>query len=244
MDLFTTYQNLTVGVFGTLCVAIGYLYKAQRSKKENIKSALYLLLEIWHRMTIFAKIDFEQELESFISEICKKFPKFIMSDKEKTTIKKQFSPILINMLHQIAIEGYNSLEDAFKEAVSNISKDDPVLAYKINNSSNIKGTINHIDRYLQESIKTFGGSQGQLENLFSKKIQEMVSIDLLKNLERDVILLSRRLSLVSEFKVRRLIRKRKKKIAQTDLSEMNKWINEIIPMIVEFNNQMQPTTKP
>ncbi|WP_157671913.1 hypothetical protein [Desulfuromonas soudanensis] len=137
MEFFEKYPGIAITIITLIGACIGYVYRARKEKKENLNISLYLLLEIWHRLSVLAKFNFDPEFDEVINELTNQLPEAKLDEDQKNEIKRYFTPILIEKSHKTALSDFGTYTDAFDSAVLKLSKDLPFFAYRINSTSRI-----------------------------------------------------------------------------------------------------------
>ncbi len=89
--------------------------------------------------------------EQIIREIKRQFPSENISESEVCATKAHFTPILIETARGIALSDLDGYQERYQEAVSLISSDDPIFAYKISSASKTKKFLKFLDSYLEKS---------------------------------------------------------------------------------------------
>ncbi len=108
MELFkiiSAYPKLSMAILSPVLLCIGYFFRLRVEKKKNLKGALYILLEIWHRLSVFYRNDFSGVYDQVFSQIQKLFPNQEIPKEMLDSTKKQFSPMLNNLSRNVALVG-------------------------------------------------------------------------------------------------------------------------------------------
>lgn len=244
MDLTNIDSKLLIGVITPILLAVGYFYRARKESIENRKVALYILLEIWHRISVFYRNDFDDVFEQIIREIKKQFPNENISEGEISASKTHFTPILIETARGIALSDLDGYQERYQEAVSLISSDDPIFAYKISSASKTKKFLQFLDSYLERSLAPI--EENEIGSVLSKSLKSHMTrhaeLDSIKDLESDIRRLSLKVGLLTFLSSAWLIRKRRSNLAKFGSGEMENLVaNVLAPAMAEFNKSIQPT---
>lgn len=235
MEFFEKYPEITIAIITLIGVCIGYIYRARKEKKENLNISLYLLLEIWHRLSVIAKVNFDQEFDELINELAKQLPEAELNEDQKSEIKKYFTPILIEKSHKTALSDFSTYTEAFDSAVLKLSKDLPFFAYRINSTNRIRKLFSFLDEYLEHALiplSEMGEKKAaHLANEMNLKVRE----DALSDLEKDIKILSFEIGILDYISAIIVIRRRRKKLVKVDKTEIQKLVKDIlIPVLNEF----------
>lgn len=244
MDLTNIDSKLLIGVITPILFAIGYLYRSRKESIKNRKVALYILLEIWHRISVFYRKDFDDVFEQIIREIKRQFPSENISESEISASKAHFTPILIETARGIALSDLDGYQERYQEAVSLISSDDPIFAYKISSASKTKKFLKFLDSYLEKSLAPI--EENEIGSVLSKSLKSHMTkhaeLDSIKDLESDIRRLSLKVGVLTFLSSAWLIRKRKSNLAKIGSGEVENLVaNVLAPAMTEFNKSIQPT---
>lgn len=246
IDLITAYPKLFLGIFTPLLLVLGYFYRVRIEKKKNKKLALYLLMEIWHRMSVFYRQDFDDIFEKFLNEIKKKLPGQQISDEEISTSKVQFLPIISDLINNSALSDLEDYQERYQQAVSLISEDDPIFAYKISSASNTKKFLAAIDAYINKSLAAFETAEEDkiLAGILKKNLTGNINLDAIQDLEKHIKHLAMKISIITYFKSISAIKKRKKNLQTIDDETVEEIMAKILmPSIHEYVKKSNPLEK-
>lgn len=235
--------SLLIGILTPILLAIGYFYRSRKESIKNRKIALYILLEIWHRISAFRRTDFDDVFDKLFYEIKKQFPEENISVNDLKESKRHFTPILIENIREIAISDLDSYQDKYQEAVSLISSDDPIFAYKINSASKTKKFLKFIDSYLEQSLESIRENEigNKLSQSLKSHLTKHTEIDSIKDLESDIRILSLKVGIFTYFSSAYIIRKRKGKLTKFDNGTIENLVKNVLtPAMIEFKKSIQP----
>jgi len=233
-----------IGVITSILLAVGYFYRARKESIKNRKVALYILLEIWHRISVFYRKDFDDVFEQIVREIKRQFPAENISESEISASKAHFTSILIETARGIALSDLDSYQERYQEAVSLISSDDPVFAYKISSASKTKKFLKFLDSYLEKSLAPIEENKigGVLSQSIKSHMTKHAELDSIKDLESDIRRLSLKVGVFTFFSSAYIIRRRRSNLATIENKEVENLVaNVLAPAMTEFNKSIQPT---
>ncbi|KUJ73977.1 hypothetical protein AVO42_00725 [Thiomicrospira sp. XS5] len=244
IDFTSIYNNILIAVLSPALFAIGYLYRSRKENLKNRKIALYILLEIWHRISIFYKKNFDDVFDQIVSEIKEQFPREDISENEIRESKNYFTPILMEKVREMALSDLDNFQEKYQEAVSLISSDDPIFAYKIGSASETKKFLKFLDSYLEKSFSPI--EENDIGNKLSQSLKTNMTrhaeLRAIKDLETDIKKLSFKVSLSTYLSSIYTIRTRRKKLAKLKNSEVKNLVKNILtPAVTDFNKSISPS---
>lgn len=244
VDLTNIDSKLLIGILTPTLLAVGYFYRARKESIKNRKTALYILLEIWHRISVFYRKDFDDVFEKVVKEIKKQFPSENISESEILASKNHFTPILMEAARGIALSDLDSYQERYQEAVSLISSDDPIFAYKISSASKTKKFLKFLDSYLEKSLAPI--EENEIGSMLSQSLKSHMTkhaeLDSIKDLESDIRRLSLKVGIFTYISSAYIIKKRRSNLAIIDNGEVENLVTNVLaPAMTEFNKSIQPT---
>lgn len=244
-ELISNNPKLFLAVFTPATLCIGYFYRDRKEKQENLKAALYIILEIWHRMAVLYRKDFDSYFDALTEEIIKKVPEEEFTEEQRKATKEYFTPILKATTQSAAFSDIEHYQESFDEAVKLVALNDPFFAYKIGSAGNTKKFLKTLDQYLEtalEPLEAEGGESLILSKALKEHLTSHASIDVLSDLERDIYQLSFKISSYSYLKSLMAVRRRKKKLKGFSKKEIELLVGSVLfPAMEEFNKQRQAT---
>lgn len=241
LDLVKSYPMLVIGIVTPLLLAIGYFYRARRESKKNQKLALYSLMEIWHRMSVFYKSNFDDVFDKVMSEVQKHYPQEEFSNEGMDAAKAFMTPILIQTAREAAFSDLDGYLEKYQEAVSLIASDDPIFAYRINFASSTGKILGCLDSYFRQILSGQESHEaGQAVFSFLREsMTERMQIESLKELESNIKQLSIKISFRTLLASVLAINKRKRMLDRMDDSLVNEMVsNVLVPVISKLNEQL------
>jgi len=225
------HKEIFVAVLGALCVAIGYWFRLRTERRQNLREALHLLLEIWHRVGVLTARSPHDSIDVLATKISERFPGITMSPGEVAATKAHFVPILLSHLRALALEDVDTLQKDYLRAVSLIARSHPVYAYRLEASARIKHRLQFLDGYLADAyapLEQQGGTSGVVLSTMRDRLAAYVHEDQLQDIEDGLRGLALRVSLLTWIEVRLLIRKRRQLLATTPDREVGEYVDSVI----------------
>tara|TARA_B100001063_G_C16590420_1_gene465368 strand:+ start:29 stop:796 length:768 start_codon:yes stop_codon:yes gene_type:complete len=152
---FTEFIGLFVVALGALFGGLGYYLKERAQRLKNIKTALYFLLEIRH----VASREFacEETIGDDYLKYCLDFFKGKGLDIEEG-MPEQIENLIRGHISSIIAESKQRLDQeflkSFNSALSDLSRDYPVISYKIRGSESLTNYIILQKSYIDEVKKS------------------------------------------------------------------------------------------
>lgn len=184
-DLLTSLIVITAATgFG----AVGYLYRSQRERKANFNAALHLLLEIWHHAGLLTKPDVSADFKRLTRELEKAFPGTDLPSEAIEPFQAHIESTLQDSLQKKAFDKFDTLQEAYATVVHLIAKSDPIYAYHLETSGNIKTILNLMDDYMTQALIPLGdGEEAQrFKRCLQREVSEYVQKDLMDSLEKSL----------------------------------------------------------
>lgn len=215
MILVKQNPEISIALIGLLAALVGYFYRARTEERQNLREALYLLLEIWHRMTIVAYQDFDRFFLLFRERLLVLHPDAQFTKEQFDAAKAHFIPILQRTATGHALKDFSGLQDAYKKVVQLTARSNPVYAFRVESVSGTSKLLALIDEYLKEAFAPFddeGGVSAQVSEQLKSTVHFAVTENMTRDLQNDLLGLAARISVWTLLDVVLVIRSRRKKL--------------------------------
>lgn len=233
--------TLVVAGVGVLAASAGYFYRARVEKHQNLCEALYLLLEVWHRMTRVTYLQVDQAFDLLIARLRALHPEAVFSDTEVETWRAHFVPHLRSALTAQAHRELPELQADYQKLVKLIARSDPVYAYRVKSVSRMSERIAYIHQYLTCAFPMPGEAQPVMEDFVGRIKNAAISAvneEETRDLERDLRGLALRVGIGTYLKVVVLILERRFKLARVSPAAVDDLIKtRLEPMIKDLLEQ-------
>ena len=241
IDFIDFDKSLLIGILSPFLLAVGYFYRSRKENKRNRKLALYTLLEIWHRVSIFYRKDFDDAFDLVFIELRKQFPNERITEVEIEASKAHFSPLITEILRTTALSGLTGYQDKYQDVISLISEDDPIFAYKISAASKTKRFLGFLDSYFEKTLESIENGSAESQHLaetLKSHMAEHAKLDCINDLEADIKILSFKVSIYTWLSCIYTIKKRRKSLKSIENHEVEALVKNIIaPAINEFSKK-------
>jgi len=216
-SIFLAMLSLIVGL-------ITYFYKVWRESTKNKKLALYYLFEAWFRLSILYKKTYDTEFDKLRNSLDTNYPHTRISDNEFENQKKSWSKVIFQQSVSSSLSDFDMTAQALESAIKAIALDDPILAFQLNTSQDVNKVQDYLSGYsatIQENaaIKELIEKNIIDQNLLAETLshaQNTHLIEILKQLESNIIFLSRKISFYCYKKSKKTIEKRKENIGEVN----------------------------
>jgi hypothetical protein len=236
VDFLELHSALVIAILGPIFLATGYFYRAGLEKRSNLREALYLLLEIWHRISMVATRSPEALLDTLADRIRVRFPGADFSEAQLRATKAHFSPILRKLVRGSALADVEGLQEAYAKVVRLVARSHPIYAYKLESASRVRRRLAFLDQYLTEAFASLDQEGGQA-GAFAAKLRECLNShaeqDATKELQKGLRGLAWRVGAMSWLDIQLLIRRRRRELAHTSSEEIDQLFDEILLPLLE-----------
>ena len=201
------------------------------------------MLEIWFRLSIFYKQNYDKEFSALFNEIKKIIPQFTPNEDVLSKLKNILTPLIFQLSIKTNLSDYDCILEKLEKSIELLAQENPIIAYKLNTARDIYKAQDYLDEYISEISKTDiiddivhekSISNEQLATLHNTAKNHQL-LEITKNIENNIVKLSFHLSIITLIQTIKLLRFRKKSINTVDdeqLAFMKKmaisFINELL----------------
>ncbi|MDK2595238.1 hypothetical protein [Pseudoalteromonas obscura] len=190
-----------VGILITAMFACGsYYYKNRQEKKASARRVLYLLLEIRYSFYI-NEFDSNDEVNAYTEKI-KNVAGTQFSDEEIETMRNNaFKPHFKSTKEAIKPNLETEILKYYDDALFELSKDEPVLAYKLRGKRAVEKvystTSDQLDTFFSDSKSVFKdveSSEPERVEAVIDAFKQVIRQKALEDLDQDILVLARNCS--------------------------------------------------
>ncbi|NVJ67476.1 MAG: hypothetical protein HWE16_13390 [Gammaproteobacteria bacterium] len=226
LDFLTSNPEWGTVVFGAFTAIAGYWFKSFRSKKKNLRKALFLLIEMWHYLYAISAFHPNMFSKKIIASLKANFPKLELPGDDiaqheqllELYLKQYIAPITKDM----ANKGITPVRNPLTDAINEIASDYPFISYKLNSGISTDDLVQSLN-----SICGNLDSESIDHNLITEQVSDHIYKDTAKLLEKNILSLSLKIGIESWIKAKYFIRKRKNKLKLDEKSIQE----DILPFI-------------
>lgn len=190
-------EKIVIAIVSALAGSLLTIYlKARMEQKKALKEALFYLLEIWHIARVSVLLDSKKLLLMFLENFGKHYPSISISDEERAQMEKQFVQFINACLKPTYSGQGETLNSSYLSSVRKLSSDAPILAFELTGNSNLQALLVALDQYKKETEDRLANEEAKvLFEEFFAKVNQLVYLDALKELEHHLKRLGIRISI-------------------------------------------------
>lgn len=227
---------------GALLSGVGYFMKSRAERLQIKRNILFHLLEI--RFLLVSSYEDPRKITESYIEVCNRFfEKAGMGADEgppeplKMLIENHLKNVIDAVKPKIEVDFISSYESSLKD----LSKDDPVLAYRLRGRENLKEFLQVQDKYISsfEELDLFKENplmadvvSGHFDEASRLSMEKLIS-----EINNDVLLVSRRCGLGHWWNCRKIIRRKLEPTSCFDEDELEQALGALFVQIVESANK-------
>ncbi|MBU2983719.1 hypothetical protein KO528_00015 [Saccharophagus degradans] len=247
-EFISQHPKIAMAILSPMLLVAGYFYRSRKEKRGKLSVALFTLLQIWHKLSVFYRKDFDGIFDTLINELIKVIPEEEFTEEQRAATKEYFVPIFQQSAKTDALSGFDIYAESFDSVINIISTDDPFFAYKISSSGKVKSYLSWLDSYLATVMKPLddeGGDSGLLAQTVKSHVTSHAASDTLNELEGAIKELSLKIGIFTYFQACKTIRKRRKQLNEFSQTEARDIIEKVLlPAMNEFkkSSKRDPVT--
>jgi hypothetical protein len=214
--------------FGWLLNETGQWLKGRKDDKKIKKTVLYNLLETYH---IFKRLDNADIINQITEIVFKKIPKGEQTEELKKNLFTYYNLTLQELNEDHIAEELNNLENSFTKSVDDLSKVDPIRAYRLKGKTRIINVFDWLDDYFENLKNNFPADAIEIENATDKlidKIRPEIITGAIKDLEEEIKKISLNISLITRYKANKIIRIHNKPAREEDKAKVEVFLNNYL----------------
>lgn len=217
MDIKIVVSLISIAgiALGILASGLGYFYKVRSERLKTTKETLYYLLEF--RAHFMASSCSPRDLSQEYINICEKFFK---SKGIANTAPPPEIAILLNQMFQSIVDSItpnisNEFLIAYEASLKNLSKDNPVLAYKLRGKETYSDLFDMIRKY-NEQLSNLSIVLDDIDPAhLNKQISDMADWGFNEHLgqtDADIARVAKQCDLPTRWEVRKILKKKDKPV--------------------------------
>jgi hypothetical protein len=232
MDNWKPYA-LAVGstVFGWALAQVSSWWSNRGQRQRTKKRMLFYLLELEY---LIARMDVEEGVDHLIQAIKGKLGP-VFTEADERMIREQVRPLLVRVSIENTAEEIDELEDAYHDAVEELSYIAPFIAYRLKGRTRLFKRFEMVKNLLEkvpDVDPTIKPEQlGALGEFFESLHPKLITEDL-KLVRSELVSLSWRIGLVALWKAKRRVR-RSEVLSEDDKKDMDDYIDELLSFMMQ-----------
>jgi CRISPR/Cas system CSM-associated protein Csm2 small subunit len=237
-----TYLPIITGLAGAFVGAflkeLGTFFQLRREDKRTLKTVLYNQLDLWIEVR-------RCDPTTYISLVFESLNRKIdPSGKASNEINHSFQQVqtqLAQVFKNVKLGEPEKIQQRYQESIAALAKVDPVLAYKLSGKADTESVHGKIEslidaaRKLSEPDKEISESDSRFLETGKDLLRNKLIKETSETLERDLLSVARRISLVTALRAWLTLRKQKTKMKDETSAEMDKLLDEILAIAPRIN---------
>jgi hypothetical protein len=227
---------------GALLSGIGYFMKSRAERLQVKRNVLFHLLEI--RFLLVSSYEDPRKITESYIELCKRcFEKAGLGADEgpPESLKMLIENHLKNVIEAVKPKIESDFISSYENSLKDLSKDDPVLAYRLRGRENLKEFLQAQDEYISsfEELDLFKENPFMadvLSDQFDEASRSSME-KLILDINSDVSLVSRKCGIGHWWSCRKIIRRNMEPTNCFDEVELEKALDSLLVQIVEAVNK-------
>lgn len=222
---------------GALIKELGTFYQVRREDKRVLKNVLFNQLDIWREVR---RLYFGPLLAATIKQVSESFSSLGPPFNQVPSQIDQIRPLVVGFLRDVKLGEPERLQQRYQDSVNELSKVDPVLAFRLSRRAEVKHSLAKIDAYLERAFASLMAEESEPE--FARKLNERLSADIeeativrtLRLLQEDIWRVSRRISIVTCFRALWTIQKVKTSTLEQDPDDqrlLDQYVNHVSELV-------------
>ncbi|CAG5086026.1 hypothetical protein [Parvicella tangerina] len=232
-ELFAVIISLVGIAFGWFLNSMGKWFNRRKESQQIKNHALFTLLEINYN---FMLLNDDSRIELALTKM-EKFVPEAEREEMREFMKPFYSQILNKSISEQVKADLEKVEETYSNAVQELSKIDPVRAYRLHGKSNIFRAFDAIDSYFESIEVEFPMNEEDLEELdnVQDSVTELVEPEILKaaidDLQDEIKGLSKSIGYRTWLKCKKAIDNIDFSISPTEMKTIDTLLETLIPQV-------------
>ena len=228
---------------GAFIKELSSFYQIRREDKRTLKKVLFNQLDIWYEVR---RLYYAPVLTLVFKKLSERFSQEGIPYEVIYSQLEQARPQFVALFRQVKIGEPEKLQPRYQDAVNELAKVDPILAFRISGKAEIEGSLNKLDALADKAaevsineadLEATNNLMEQLEPVY----EEAVVLRTLTSLEEDIWRVSRRIGIITCFRALWSIHKVKTRMIAEKDPEGDKIIDVVAAQIIEMSNKHNTT---
>jgi hypothetical protein len=218
---------LSVG-FGWFLNELGQWFRTRKEDRKTKKQVLFYLLEIHFT---FNKFDTSEITNLLSRKVLERIPKNEQTEEAKEYINQFYNGMIGSFVEDNVAESLAETEEHYTKSIKELSKLDPITAYRLNGKNKIFQVFDLLHDYYDEVKETFPNEPGLNEQieLTVETIKPEIIKDAISDLEDEIRGIALSINLWTWCRARRTVNNTKTKIRKDDEKKIDEMLNMVMP---------------
>lgn len=214
--------------FGWFLNELGQWFRTRKEDRKIKKQVLFYLLETHFT---FNKLDTSEITNLLSQKVLERIPKNEQTDEAKQFINQLYAGIIGGFVEDNVAESLEEIEEHYTKSINELSKLDPITAYRLNGKNKIFNVFDLLHAYYDEVKETFPNESGldeQIE-LTVETIKPEIIKDAISDLEDEIRGIALSINLWTWYRARKTVKNTKTKVRKDDEKKIDELLNMIMP---------------
>lgn len=228
-----TYISALLSVaFGWFLNELGQWFRTRKEDRKIKKQVLFYLLETHFT---FNKLDTSEITNLLSKKVLERIPKSEQTDEAKQFINQLYAGIIGGFVEDNVAESLEATEEHYTKSINELSKLDPITAYRLNGKNKIFQVFDLLHDYYDEVKETFPNEPGLNEQieLTVETIKPEIIKDAVSDLEDEIRGIALSINLWTWYRARRTVNNTKTKIRKDDEKKIDELLNMVMPKMTK-----------
>ncbi len=214
--------------FGWFLNELGQWFRTLKEDRKIKKQVLFYLLETHFT---FSKLDTTEITNLLTTKVLERIPKNEQTDEAKQFINQLYNGIIGEFVEENVADALEETEEHYTKSISELSKLDPITAYRLNGKNKIFQVFDLLHDYYDEVKEKFPNEPGLNEQieLTVQTIKPELIKDAISDLEDEIKGIAFSINLWTWFKAKKTITKTKSKVRKDDEKKIDELLALVMP---------------
>jgi hypothetical protein len=214
--------------FGWFLNELGQWFRTRKEDRKIKKQVLFYLLETHFT---FNKLDTAEITNLLTTKVLERIPKNEQTDEAKQFINHLYTGIIEEFVEDKVADSLEETEEHYTKSISELSKLDPITAYRLNGKNKIFQVFELLHDYYDEVKEKFPNEPGLNEHieLTVQTIKPELIKDAISDLEDEIKGIAFTINLWTWFRAKKTITKIKSKVRKDDEKKIDELLDLVMP---------------
>ena len=212
--------------------AIGYLMRGREERRRILSVSLFHLLEVWNQLRVLSQWKPTDIVDVLFADIKRQMPSWEIPEFEKKSagfiLNSIWQPLLVDLMGKRE----QTTEKSFLDAIENLSKVDPLIAFRLSGNRTLKMAILSINDYLKRCethLMATNPAELQQFQAAAKDAQEFIHDEVLRDLEKDLRSMALRIGITMWLRTSWDLRKKRQRSMVDFQKAIRPYIAKLLP---------------
>lgn len=214
--------------FGWFLNELGQWFRTRKEDRKIKKQVLFNLLETHFT---FNKLDTSEITNLLSRKVLERIPKSEQTEEAKQYINQLYSGIIGGFAEDNVAESLEETEEHFTKSINELSKLDPITAYRLNGKNKIFQVFDLLHDYDDEVKEKFPNEPGLNEQieLTVETIKPEIIKDAISDLEDEIKGIALSINFWTWYRATKTVKNTKTKIRKDDEKKIDDLLNLVMP---------------